>query len=184
LVFGDTFRAPLGRNILSFPQQDKLWYDPSSLPTSPVADRMTSRAITLSFKVEYTDNTGIKSEATLFLSAAIQPHWQGGVGLKFRVDGDLKLEKELTNNWKISIETEGLPSENSKVKMQLKYGGEQTRVVLGDAKGTRLEIGSFDISLEGSVEENELDFKIAAKDSAFVIAKGNSDSFYFKSLAS
>jgi hypothetical protein len=170
-------------NIFSgFRSRINYGFDPSPLSTSPVADRMTERAITLSFKVKHTDNTDIETESTLFLSAAIQPNWEGGVGVKLRVDGDLKLEKKFDNNWVISIETEGLPSENSSVKMKLKYNEEQDRHSLGDSTGTRLEIGSISFSLEGSVEENELDFKIAAKDCAFVIAKGKSDSFIAKLL--
>jgi uncharacterized protein DUF6603 len=169
LPFG-TFAAFARNNII-------YGFDSPSGTVSPAADRVAARTWTIATTLNYTDNTDIETSSTIFLSAAIKPEWHGGLGLEWKLAGDLTLEKEFDNGLKISIESNALPTENANVEIKLEHGEDLDRWVIGSSTGTRLEIGIFTVTLTGGVADNDLDFNIGVKNCAFVLDKGKSDSF-------
>jgi hypothetical protein len=154
-------------------------FESPGLSTTPAADVISARTLTISFTLDHQDVSGNDIASTFVISATVRPPWHegGGWGLKWLLSGSVQLEKEFKNGIKLSVETTPIPQENSNVVIKMQHGGTLDRWVLGNLEGTRLEIGTFTIGVQGGVAEEDLDFQISFGDCAFALHKGNSDSF-------
>lgn len=151
-------------------------FDPSPGSTSPVADQISKRTITfeLSFKVE--DPQGNETTATMLISAALRPQSQQGGGVEVLLAGGGKFERKF-GGWKFAFAMEGVPDVDVRSKIQIEHDGALSPLVVGDTKGTNLTVGNVSFAVTASIADNDLDFKVNTKESAFVLAKGKTDGF-------
>lgn len=151
-------------------------FDPSPGSTSPSADLISERTLTLSLSYKITDPEGNEITATLIVSAAVRPQTQQGGGVEVLLAGGGKFERKF-DDWKFSFAMEGVPDVDLRAKIKLEHDGEQSPLVIGDTKGTNLKIGSASFEIKASLADNDLDIKLNTKESAFALVKGKTDGF-------
>ena len=176
-LLGVTFAAVPFLKLPQFRNNVMYGFEPRISSTTPAADTISLRTVSFAATIDHIDNTAIETSTTIYLTATVRPKWHGGLGLEWLLSGDISLEKEFGEGLKLKVESKSLPTENANVEIKLEHGAGLDRWMLGEATGTRLEIGTFTVKVSGSVREQDLDFNVTAKDGAFVLHKGRSDSF-------
>jgi hypothetical protein len=151
-------------------------FDPAPGSTSPNADLISERTITLSLSYRIDDPEGNEITAKLIVSAAVRPQNQQGGGIEVLLGGGGKFERKF-GEWKFSLSMDGVEGVDLRTKIKIEHDGEQSPLVIGDTKGTNLTIGGASFELNASIADNDLDVKLDTKDSAFVLAKGKTDGF-------
>jgi hypothetical protein len=151
-------------------------FDPSPGSTSPAADLISARTLTLSLSYKIKDPEGNEITATLIVSAAVRPQTQQGGGMEVLLAGGGKFERKF-GQWKFSFAMEGVPDVDLRTKIKLEHDGAQSPLVIGDTKGTNLKIGGASFEIKASLADNDLDIKLGTKDSAFALVKGKTDGF-------
>jgi len=265
-------------------------YDPSPESTSPNADLISERTLTMSLSYKVKDLEDNEITATLIVSTAVRPQTQQGGGLEVLLSGNGKFERKF-DNWKFTFAMDGIADVDMRTTIKLEYVGglddlevsvpgkpaasavvasidavlpfslpadlsgsqaiaeenasgavsfglkkngsnigsinfaagntkatftfgsevkfsagdkleitapspqdstlanvaitlavdsdveTQSPLLIGDSKGTHLQIGGPSIQLKASIADNDLDIKLATKDSAFALVKGKTDSF-------
>jgi len=151
-------------------------FDPSPGSTSPVADQISERTLTLQFSQTFDDGLGNELTGKLLLSTAIRPQSEQGGGVEVWLGGAGKFERKF-GDWKFSFAMEGTDGVDIRTKIKVEHDGEQAPLRWGDPKGTNLTIGNAGAEINASIADNDLDFKLTTKDSAFVLAKGKNDGF-------
>lgn len=151
-------------------------FDPSPGSTSPNADRIAHRALTMSLSYRIEDLEGNESTATLIVSMAVRPQTQQGGGVEVLLGGGGKFERKF-GDWKVSFAMEGVAGSDLRTKIKLEHDGAQSPLVIGDTKGTHLKLGGPSVEIKAALADNDLDIKVATKDSAFALVKGRTDGF-------
>ncbi len=147
-------------------------FDPPPSSTSPVADKISERTLTSSLSYNIEDAEGNEITATLIISAAVRPQ----VGIAVLLAGGGKFERKF-GDWKFSFAMEGVPDVDLHTKIKIEHDGEQSPLLIGDSKGTNLKIGAASFEIKASIMDNDLDFKLNTKESAFALIKGKTDGF-------
>jgi hypothetical protein len=147
-------------------------FDRSPDSTSAVADAISQRTLSasLAFKVE--DLQANETKAAMLLTSALRP----AAGFQVLLAGSGGFEAKF-GDWKFSFELAGVPGVDLRAKMKVKYDGEEKPFVWGQPKGRHLSIGKLSFEVAASPADNDLDLKLNAKESAFVLVKGDSDGF-------
>ena len=151
-------------------------YDASPGSTSPVADRISQRTISLSLSFKAEDPQGNETTATVVVSSALRPQNQQGGGFEVLLAGGGKFEHKF-GNWKFSFAMDGVPDVDLRTTIKIEHDGEMSPLLIGDTKGTHLKIGEASFAVTITLADNDLDFKVNAKESAFTLAKGRTDGF-------
>ncbi len=151
-------------------------YDPSPGSTSPTADHISERTLSISFTRKYEDPQGNELSGTLIGTIAVRPQTEQGGGIEFLLAGGGKFERKF-DGWKFSFSMDGVPDVDLKTVVKIEHDAEQFPMVIGDPKGSNLRIGDASFQITGTIVDNNLDFKLTTKDSAFVLAKGKNDGF-------
>jgi hypothetical protein len=172
--------------------------DPGS--TTPVADRISNRALTLAVAAKQTET----SPATRLLATLLlHPDSEGGAGGWFAsLRGDLKVEQKLGEKgdpdpWKLTtkffapdgvevlafdgVTVFGDPTFAVEVGLKREPGAEPA-AVLPEGSGTRLEFGKASFGLE--LNSAKAGIKARSENSALVLVPKDGDSFLAKVLTS
>ena len=151
-------------------------FDPSRNSTSPNADKISERTLTLSFSPKVRDLAGNAITAKLILSFAVRPQDQQGGGIEALIAGGGKFQHKL-GDWKFSFDLEGVPDVDVRAKVKIENEGDQPSYKLGDPQGTNLKIGPASFEINVTLADKDLDFKIKTKESSFALTKGKTDGF-------
>lgn len=151
-------------------------FDSSPGSTSPVADTIAERALTMSLSYKVKDPEGNELSATLILSSAIRPQTQQGGGIEVLLAGGGKFERSF-GDWKFSFAMDGVPDVDMRSTIKLEHNNETSPLIIGSTKGTHLKIGNASFQIKTSLADKDLDIKLATKESAFALVKGQTDGF-------
>ncbi len=169
--------------------------DPAS--TSPVADTISDRTLTLKFAGETKDSSNNTVKGEVLTSWTFIPKDHKGPGLLLHIKGSGSLEVPLGHKVSITIGVDApdafvfmgdgslsFPSSsNAGMSLKLKHKSQgQDLAMLGSANGTHLLFGKTE--LEGKVSLKDYAIKAGTKESSLTIAGGDADSFIRKILPS
>lgn len=90
--------------------------------TSPVANLISERTLTMSLSYKVKDPVSNKLAATLIVSTAVRPQTQQGGGIEVLLAGGGKFERKF-GDWKFSIATDGVVGVDWRTKANIKYVG-------------------------------------------------------------
>lgn len=169
--------------------------DPAS--TTPLADAIADRTLSLGFEGETKDAGGNKVKAKLLVSAVLLPEEHHGPGVLIRLKGSGVLEVPINRNLSFQISV-GAPDANiylgkgnvnfpsstdASVGVSLiQKSTEESKTIFGSANGTHLLFGKS--TLEGKVSPSDYSLKLGTKDSSLTLAGDDADSFISKILPS
>ncbi len=145
-------------------------FDASPGSTSPVADGISKRSISLALQLKTDTPEGSEYSGTLFISLALKPEPHQGKALEVRVGGSGQMESSF-KGWKFTATVEDAPTAKGKLKVE--KDGEYSPFILGEVKGNYLKFGQPGIEVAAVPSDNDLDIKLSTKDSAFALKKGD-----------
>jgi hypothetical protein len=160
---------------------------PDSSPT-PNADRISKRTLTVSISGKTKNPVGDEVEGTQYFSFDFIPKDTSGAAFQIGVEGDAKISVPVGNGWKAEMEiTSGSiflrmgsragvygNATDGSVTLSLKRdlaSETQNKQVIGNMKGSRLELGGVEIKAKASAENFE--GKLEIKDCALVVMQGD-----------
>lgn len=149
--------------------------------TLSVADQISARTLTMSLSYKIKDQSNNETTATLILSTAVRPQTEQGGGLEVLLSGAGKFVHTF-GDWKFSFAMDGVADVDMRTTIKIEHNDNQSPLVIGDTKGTNLKLGGASVQLKAALADNDLDIKVATKDSGFALVKGKTDGFLNKIL--
>ena len=144
-------------------------FDSSPGSSSPNADRLTERTITLSLTFTAEDESGNELEAASNISLALKPKDQGGKELMVFTSGEGKLERKF-GDFKFSFELEGAPEPKTTFAIEKE---EFQPLFIGSPKTNHLKLGLPKFEFIATAADNNIKIQLSTKDSAFLLAQGD-----------
>jgi hypothetical protein len=165
-------------------------YDPGPGSSSPLADAVSNRTLTLKVEGKMKDADNNEVKGSIVMSTALVPRNHGGPGLVARIQLGAEIEIPVTSQFSIKL---SVPNPDFIVYMgdgSLNFPGStdavlglsliykskpNDEIIWGDKRGIHLLIGQA--KLEGKFGTKDQEFKFEIKDSAFVLATSEADGF-------
>lgn len=178
-------------------------WDGLDTSTTPVADRLSRRTLTISFEYTKKDETidaASRLTEALNLTVLLVPRSDGGPGIFVTLGGAEETEAPISEKWRLKLKasangtldfliplsgrTNFLVSGSTDARVSLRIQSETDKAehsyVIPKKMGTRLELGK--ISFTSEINASGASFKASAEDSALVISSEDCDGFTAKSL--
>lgn len=165
-------------------------FDPDPASTSPLADGVSDRTLTMKFTGKTKDASDNIVKGEVLSTWTLVPKDHRGPGLLLHIDGAGSLEIPLGNNVSLTISVDApdafiytgddlaLPATggDAGIGLKLKHKSEGTsKALIGNPNGTHLLFGKTE--LEGKVSLKDYSIKGGTKESSLTIAGGDADSF-------
>jgi hypothetical protein len=170
-------------------------WDAAPGSSTPVANKLSERALSIAFEHVKKESSGTESEGSLNVTLLFVPRTDGGPGLFVSLGGAGEIEAPVSEDWRLKFKASAAgaldfligenPAASGSVGARASLAIEAAtdavqNYVVPSKKETRVEFGQ--LSFGGEISDEGAGFKLLVKDGALVISSGDCDSFTAEAL--